>query len=309
MLLCLCFPASIFSYLFRKARAVCVRVCTSSQSLSPAPVTSAPTLTDRNKGREGVGYRLSGVRRVDIPWEHLSSLYGGDSGGVHGLPPDRSASPPHLRDRFPARTAFFMDTRSHHLREPSHAIEEILRGDAGYGDPAHAMGLHPASAGVGSTTPTELGSGLGDVAYDGAVKQPVPPSSRPASTASTARRVVSGSSLHFWAGLFGLRDLGLCEGMGGASVEVVFCPVFCSSSLAFEAQRSPAVQWMPPQHPYPHCRLPREVAWRIVLQRCQYSTATTCTTQATRTTTPVFLPSLPPPSQPAEHPCQCDQCA
>jgi hypothetical protein len=88
----------------------------------------------RFHGREGTGYKYSGFRRVDIPWEHLSLIYGGEGGDVNGLPPDRSASPPHVKDRFPARAALFLDSRSHSLREQSPMIEEILKGDVSYWD-------------------------------------------------------------------------------------------------------------------------------------------------------------------------------
>jgi hypothetical protein len=88
----------------------------------------------RFHGREGTGYKYSGFRRVDIPWEHLSLIYGGEGGDVNGLPPDRSASPPHVKDRFPARAALFLDSRNHSLREQSPMIEEILKGDVSYWD-------------------------------------------------------------------------------------------------------------------------------------------------------------------------------
>ncbi len=179
-----------------------------------SPLPSQPLHSDRTKGKEGVGYRPSGVRRVDIPWEHLSSLYGGDGGGVGGLPPDRSASPPHLRDRFPARTTFFLDSVHHSMRDASPAIEEILRGEASYGD-NHGVGLHVDEASRGSRTHsagTAAGGGTGVAALDGtsrsavapaatpvaldsadksAAMQPVPPTKRPVTmTNPSARKVV-----------------------------------------------------------------------------------------------------------------------
>jgi hypothetical protein len=88
--------------------------------------------TERPKGAEGVGYRVTGSRRVEIPWEHLSVHYGGESGNTSGLPPDRSLSPQHVRHRFPARTSFFLDSTHHVLRDPSPTVENILRGELSY---------------------------------------------------------------------------------------------------------------------------------------------------------------------------------
>ncbi len=111
---------------------------------------------------------------MDIPWEHLSLIYGGEGGDVNGLPPDRSASPPHVKDRFPARAAFFLDARNHSLREQSPMIEEILKGDLSYWDPqgdgegAVMMGEGPLLGATHDSLSPDGGSTFGDTADPGA---------------------------------------------------------------------------------------------------------------------------------------------
>ena len=88
--------------------------------------------TDRPKGGEGVGIRMAGTKRVDVPSEHITHIYGGEAGAVAGAPPDRSAAAAGAVSRFPARVPYFMDVNTHDVREASHAITDVLRGELSY---------------------------------------------------------------------------------------------------------------------------------------------------------------------------------
>lgn len=88
---------------------------------------------ERPKGREGAGVRVSGYKRIDVPYEHATARYGGDAGAVPGTPPDRSNQLNMTSSRFPARVPYYTDTvRPHEAREASHVIEEVIRGEVGY---------------------------------------------------------------------------------------------------------------------------------------------------------------------------------
>lgn len=118
---------------------------TSSRSRSPTQRKAITITSDRPKGREGTGVRVSGYKRVEVPVEHVSLAYGGEAGAVPGVPPDRYNSTS-FSARFPARLPYYVEaSHPHDIREPSQTIEGVLRGEVTY-DAAQQQQLQQQAA-------------------------------------------------------------------------------------------------------------------------------------------------------------------
>ena len=64
------------------------------------------TSSERPKGREGAGLRLVGSRPLPSPPCDVST-----PGATHGVPPDRSVTPPYVASRFPGRVGYYTSPR------------------------------------------------------------------------------------------------------------------------------------------------------------------------------------------------------